>query len=148
MVSRTFAVLILASTVAWTGAAAAAERAKAKVDCTPTGEKLVYECKIMLMGRKSGAPLKGAKLVVGADMPSMPLTHNVRPVTASPGGMPGMYQATIELEMHGEWALKLDVSGPTRDRLIHKMHFGSAKGVKMDRGSQMKKMDHGQHMKK
>ena len=139
MVSRAFACLALASAMAWSGVAPAAERAKAQVVCAPTGKKLVYECEIMLMGRKSGAPLEGAKLVVGADMPSMPLAHNVRPVTAAPGRKPGMYTATIELEMHGEWALKLDVSGPTRDRLIHKMHFGAAKGAKMDRGHHMKK---------
>ena len=139
MVSRSLALLALTSAMAWSGGAGAAERARAEVDCAPTGKKLVYECKIVLMGRKSGAPLEGAKLVVGADMPSMPLAHNVRPVTASPGGKPGMYRATIELEMHGEWALRLDVSGPTRDRLIHKMHFGAAKGGKMDHGGHMKK---------
>lgn len=130
MVWRSLAVLALTSTMAWPGGAAAAERAKAEVECAPTGKKLVYSCTIALAGRKSGDPLEGAKLVVGADMPSMPLAHNVRPVTAAPGDKPGMYTATIELEMHGEWALRLDVSGPTRDRLFHKMHFGSAKGGK------------------
>ena len=139
MVSRAFACLALASAMAWSCVAAAAERAKAQVVCTPTGKKLIYACEIELLGRKSGTPLDGAKLVVGADMPSMPLAHNVRPVMASPGEKPGMYTATIELEMHGEWALKLDVSGPTRDRLIHKMHFGAPKGSKMDHGDHMKK---------
>ena len=134
MVWRSLAVIALTSTMAWPVGAAAAERAKAKVDCAPTGKKLVYRCEIVLTGRKSGAPLEGAKLVVGADMPSMPLAHNVRPVTAAPGARPGMYTATIELEMHGEWALRLDVSGPTRDRLFHKIRFGAAKGGKMDHG--------------
>ena len=137
MVSRALAVLAMAAV--WAGGAAAAERAKATVACTPTPTRLVYDCRIALMGRKSGAPLAGAKLVVGADMPSMPLAHNVRPVTASPGEMPGMYKARLELQMHGEWALKLDVSGPIRDRLIHKLHFGGAKGAKTDHGGQMKK---------
>ncbi len=139
MVSRAIACLALASAMAWPGAATATERARAQVVCAPAGKKLVYECEIMLMGRKTGAPLEGAKLVVGADMPSMPLAHNVRPVTAAPGGKPGMYTATIELEMHGEWALKLDVSGPTRDRLIQKMHFGAAKGATTGHGHHMKK---------
>ena len=134
MVWRSLAVLALTSTMAWPGGAEAAERAKAEVECAPTGKKLVYACSIALTGRKSGAPLEGAKLVVGADMPSMPLAHNVRPVTATPGDKPGMYTATIELEMHGEWALRLDVSGPTRDRLFHKMRFGAAKRGKMDHG--------------
>lgn len=140
MVSRAFACLVLASTIAWTGVPAAAERAKAQVVCTPTDRKLVYECEIMLVGRKSGAPLEGAKLVVGADMPSMPLAHNVRPVTASPGGKPGMFTATIELEMHGEWALRLDVAGPTRDRLIHKIRFGASKNSATDHGGQLNPM--------
>ena len=55
MVSRAFACLALASAMAGSGVAAAAERAQAQVVCAPTGKKLVYECEIMLMGRKSGA---------------------------------------------------------------------------------------------
>lgn len=102
----------------------AAERAKAKIDCAEAGERYVYDCSIMLMGKKSGEPMTGATIVIGADMPSMAMAHNVKPVTAKPGGMPGMYHARIHLQMHGEWALKLDVSGPTRDRIIHVMRFG------------------------
>ena len=139
MVRTAFATAAAVSAALWTGGAAAADRAKATVACAPTAERLVYDCKIRLMGRKSGAPLAGAKLVVGADMPSMPLAHNVRPVTAAPGAEPGMYEAQIELEMHGEWALRLDVSGPLRDRLIHKLHFGGAKGGETDHKHHMKK---------
>ena len=106
--------------------AAGAERARAKVACVETEHKLVYDCRIVLIGKKSGQPLAGATVVVGADMPSMPMAHSVKPVTAKPAGRPGAYEARIELEMHGEWALKLDISGPTRDRVIHKMHFGAA----------------------
>ena len=139
MVRTALASLAAASAALWTGGAAAADRAKATVACAPAAERLVYDCRIVLTGRKSGAPLEGAKLVVGADMPSMPLAHNVRPVTATPGGTPGLYEARIELEMHGEWALRLDVSGPLRDRLFHKMHFGGAKGAGTDPKHQMKK---------
>ncbi|MDE0058928.1 MAG: FixH family protein [Defluviicoccus sp.] len=139
MVRTALAIAAAVSAALWTGGAATAERAKATVECAPTAERLVYDCKIVLMGRKSGQPLAGAKLVVGADMPSMPLAHNVRPVTAAPGEKPGMYEARIELEMHGEWALRLDVSGPLRDRLIHKMHFGGAKGAETDHKHHMKK---------
>ena len=139
MVAKSLAVPAVAAAALWAGAGVAAERAKATVECAPTATRLVYECKIMLMGRRSGAPLEGAKLVIGADMPSMPLAHNVRPVTASSGGGPGMYEATLELEMHGEWALRLDVSGPLRDRLIHKMHFGGASDAQTDHKHDMKK---------
>jgi hypothetical protein len=55
---------------------------------------------------------------VSADMPSMPLVHNVRPVKASAGGEPGSYQAKLELEMSGDWALRIDLSGPLRDRVF------------------------------
>ncbi len=117
-------------------AAQAAERAKAKVDCKEAGEKHVYDCTIMLTGKKSGKPMDGAKIVIGADMPSMAMAHNVKPVTARPGGMPGMYHARIRLDMLGEWALKIDISGPTRDRIIHVMRFG--RGMDMKHGMGMK----------
>ena len=84
--------------------------------------------------------MEDAKIVVGADMPSMPMAHNVRPVTATATGEPGVYRARIELEMYGEWALSLEVSGPTRDKLIHKMHFGAAEGEPAAEG-----MAHGDH---
>jgi len=109
-------------------AADAAERAAAEVSCQPTDETLVYDCMIMLKGRSSGAPLDGAKITVKADMPSMPMAHNVRPVTAMASDKPGMYRARLALEMHGEWALTLDIAGPTRDRLIEKVMFAGAGG--------------------
>ncbi len=105
-------------------AASAGERAKADVDCKATGEKLVYDCMIMLMNKKSGDPIPGAKVLVKADMPSMPMAHNAPPVTAEAMGKPGDYHARLKLEMHGEWALTLDISGPLRDRLVKKLHLG------------------------
>jgi len=102
----------------------AAERLDADVDCRVTEQSLVYDCSIMLKGRKSGTPIEGAKIAVGADMASMPMAHNVAPVDAMAMGGPGMYHARLHLEMHGEWALKLMVSGPTRDIVIKKLHFG------------------------
>ena len=106
----------------------AAERARADVECTPTDQKLVYDCMIMLTGRKSGTAVDGVEFTVKTDMPSMPMAHNVKPVKAMPAGQPGMYHARIELEMHGEWILKMDVSKPARDTIIYKMHFGASKG--------------------
>jgi hypothetical protein len=61
--------------------------------------------------------------MVGADMPSMPMAHNVRPVKAEAGAQPGSYRARLELEMTGVWALRLDLSGPVRDRLISVLRF-------------------------
>ena len=107
--------------------AGADERKAAEVQCAPVERQaLVYDCMITLKGRKSGTPIAGAEFTVGADMPSMPAAHNVRPVPAEPHGTPGTYRARIELEMTGEWALKLDFTRPNRDRLVRKLHFGAS----------------------
>jgi hypothetical protein len=114
--------------------ASAGERAKADVDCKAAGEKLVYDCMIMLMNKASGDPIPGAEIVVKADMPSMPMAHNVAPVTAMATGKPGSYHARLKLEMQGEWALTLDVSGPLRDRLVKKLQLGEMGAMKHDGG--------------
>jgi hypothetical protein len=44
-------------------------------------------------------------------------------VKAKPAGKPGEYTARLELEMHGEWALKLNVRGPARDVIVKKIDF-------------------------
>ncbi len=118
----------------------AGERARADVECTRTEQKLVYDCMIMLTGRKSGTAMDGVEFTVKTDMPSMPMAHNMKPVKAMPAGKPGMYHARIELEMHGEWILKMDVSSPARDTIIHKMHFGASEGE-----SGASDMKHGKH---
>jgi hypothetical protein len=99
---------------------AAGQRLDAEVDCKPTKHDLVYDCRFLLTEAKTGKPVSGAELAVGADMPSMPMAHNVKPVKAAPGAAPGEYTARIELEMFGEWALKLDVRKPMRDRIVKK----------------------------
>jgi hypothetical protein len=128
----------------------AAERARADVGCTPTDQKLVYDCMIMLTGRKSGTAMDGVEFTVKADMPSMPMVHNVKPVKAMPAGKPGMYHATIKLQMYGEWALKMDVSSPARDSIIHKIHFGAPKGEGGSPGMKHREhqMKHGKHKMK
>lgn len=133
-------IVALAVMMALSSAAAAGERAKADVSCKATDEKLVYDCMIMLMKMKSGDPIVSAKIVVKADMPSMPMAHNVVPVNAMAMGKPGAYHARIKLQMHGEWALTMDVSGPLRDRLVKKMQFGKM-------GAGMGGMKHSEGMK-
>ena len=58
-------------------------RAKADVACKPAAEKLQYDCIIKLANARTNEPLSGLALTVGADMPSMPAAHNVRPVEAT-----------------------------------------------------------------
>ena len=113
----------------------AAERAMANVECTPTEQKLVYDCMIHLMGKTSKASLEGASIKIRTDMPTMPMAHNVRPVEAEPMAKPGMYKARLQLEMHGEWILRMEIGGPIRDLVIKKVMFGSeGQAMKMEHG--------------
>lgn len=105
-------------------AGAAPIRARADVACRPAAHRLQYDCAVMLTNARTNEPLTGITLTVGADMPSMPMMHNVRPAKAVPGQTPGTYQVRIELEMHGDWALQLNLSGPVRDRVVTTMRFG------------------------
>jgi YtkA-like len=98
-------------------------RAKADIACQPTAEELQYDCIIKLANPRTNHPLSGLDLTVGADMPSMPATHHVRTVKAVEDLAKGTYKARIALEMYGEWALRLDLSGPIRDRVIKVLRF-------------------------
>jgi len=96
--------------------AASAQRAQAELHCKPTKTDFVYDCTIKLS--RNGQPLAGAAITVGADMPSMPMAHNLKPVKAKPGKVPGDYEAKLDLEMLGQWAVKLRLGGPLKDQLI------------------------------
>jgi len=110
--------------LAWGHAAqASAMRATAEVTCEPGQRDLVYACNISLTDRHTGAPLRGLEVTVGATMPSMPMAHNVRPVTAQHGHHAGEYIAVLELEMYGVWALQIDLAGPVRDRVVATLDF-------------------------
>jgi len=114
---------VLGAAAALSSAAHAQERMGATVSCTQVGKTMAYDCVLMLKGSTSGQPIQGAAIVVGADMPSMPMAHNVKPVRAEPTGKPGEYRFRIELDMHGEWALKIRLAKPRRDLIVHKMMF-------------------------
>lgn len=107
------------------GPAEAAERAKAHVSCRPADPALTYDCTIRLITAAAGAPLTGVQITVGADMPSMPMAHNVKPVRAVPGKEPGEYTVRLELPMHGEWAARLRLSGSVRDQIFTHLIFTS-----------------------
>ncbi len=100
-----------------------AQTPKAELRCTSTGEDFVYDCTITL--RRGGKPLDGVQITVGADMPSMPMAHSVRPAKARPGTKPGEYRTRLDLEMLGEWAVKLRLDGPVRDLLVLHYEFDS-----------------------
>ena len=115
---------LLAIATAFPGSACADEvRAKAEVACQPLPARLQYDCTVKLANARTSEPLSGATVRVGADMPSMPMAHNVRPVQATAGEAPGSYRARVTLEMHGDWALRIDVTGPLRDRVVKLLRF-------------------------
>jgi hypothetical protein len=124
---------LLAATLAALVSPAFAQRLAAELDCNPTPQAYVYDCRIAL--KQSGNPVSGAEVSVGADMPSMPMAHNVKPVKAAPAGSPGEYRARLELEMHGEWAVKLRVARPVRDQLILHYEFDASGARPATRGA-------------
>ena len=102
---------------------ALAQAPKADLQCKFTGTDFVYDCTIRLS--RGGKPLEGARITVGADMPSMPMAHTVQPVKAQAAQAPGEYRAKLDLEMLGVWAVKLRLAGPVRDQLILHYEFDS-----------------------
>jgi hypothetical protein len=93
-----------------------AQGPQAALHCKPTATDYIYDCTIKLT--RDGKPLTGVALTLGADMPSMPMMHAVKPVKAKPGKTPGEYRAKLDLEMLGEWAVTLTLAGPAKDRLV------------------------------
>ena len=102
---------------------AAGVKARAEVSCSAASKPLEYDCTVKLSDLRSGEALTGVDVTVGADMPSMPMAHNVKPAKAVPGKEPGIYRAHIKLEMHGDWAVKVDLAGAVRDRIVKSMRF-------------------------
>jgi hypothetical protein len=70
----------------------------------------------------------GAQVTVALEMPSMPGEHTQKPVKARPGKGPGEYIARLDLDMLGEWDLKLRVTGPLRDQLVLHCQFDERGG--------------------
>jgi hypothetical protein len=89
--------------------------------CKHTGTDFVYDCVVHV--KRAGEPVSGLSITAGADMPSMPMAHNVKPVKARPGKAPGEYLLRLDLDMAGEWAVKLRLAGPVRDVLVVRHTF-------------------------
>lgn len=91
----------------------------AEVACAPEANVLRQRCRVRLTDRRTGRPVEGATVTLTADMPSMPLAHSVRPVTATPDAPAGTYQGTLELEMAGRWVIAARIAGPVQDQVTH-----------------------------
>ncbi len=120
---------ILASLIIFSPIGKALGKMMAEVECKGADKKLVYDCMIFITDFKTKKKINSAKFKVGAEMPSMPGAHNVKPVMAHSTGM-GTYHVRLNLEMYGEWVLKMDFTKPRRDRIVKKMIFGE-KGHEM-----------------
>ncbi len=91
----------------------------AEVTCAPETSALRQRCAVRLTDRRTGHPVEGATVTLSADMPSMPLAHAVRPVTATAGPRAGAYVGTLELEMAGRWVVAVRIAGPVNDQVTH-----------------------------
>jgi hypothetical protein len=111
------------------------DRIKVTTACTPTPVAFAYACTWSIANARTGAPIEGANVVLSADMPSMPMAHNVPPVAAKAAGAPGRYEATLPLEMHGEWAVRVTVTGPVRDLVVQVLRFDAAGAAPVARGN-------------
>lgn len=106
--------------------AGAADRAKAMLDCKAVASaEFAYDCTLDVTNARTGQPVVGATIILGADMPSMPMVHNVPPFAFKPADKPGRYQARIQLDMYGPWAIKLRITGPLRDEVVAVYQFGT-----------------------
>jgi hypothetical protein len=112
--------------LAFCATADAQVRPRADVTCKQADGPLNYDCVVKLIDAKSKTPIPGVTLSIGADMPSMPGVHHLRPAQAVEDAEKGTYRARLVLDMHGEWALQLNLSGPVRDRVIKLLRFEGA----------------------
>lgn len=108
--------------VSWSAAAYAAG-SHADIDCRPSGDGPVFDCTIRLTDRRTHAPIEGVKFSVTAEMPSMPMAHNIRPVPAAPTTEPGVYRTRLALEMYGTWTVKIAIAGPGHEQIRKTVEF-------------------------
>lgn len=116
----------MAALIAITSGSVCAQISVANIDCRSTTAKLIYDCEIALVDAKTRAPLSDAQFSVTADMPSMPMMHQVKSVVAVADGTPGIYRARLALEMPGIWTVKMRFSKPGKDLLQARLEFETA----------------------
>jgi hypothetical protein len=122
---------LAALALALAGEAALAQAPEPTLRCTLTKTDFVYDCVATLV--REGKPLTGAQFTVAADMPSMPGAHATVPARAAPGGKPGQYRLTLDLEMMGEWALEFRFTRPAKARVRQLYEFGEAGATRSGR---------------
>lgn len=73
---------------------------------------------------------------VSAEMPSMPMAHNMRQTIAMPvANLVGQYEFVLVLEMAGDWRLIYNISSPFIDRLHEPLIIGISEKPKEHKSS-------------
>jgi len=113
---------------------AQADMVKTQTSCMPHEQVLTYACKVNLFAHSK--PVSNAVISVSADMPSMPMTHNMRQIMAMPvAGLTGQYEFVLVLEMVGDWRLIYNISNPFIDRLYEPLVIGTSDKSKPHKSS-------------
>lgn len=86
----------------------------------PTSENLKRTLTIHVLD-KHGKPVTDAKVKVNLDMPSMPMAHHMAPLALQATDKPGVYASTVKFNMLGEWAARIDISGPIKQSVVRKL---------------------------
>lgn len=110
-----FVVMSFAALPTW------ADRINAQVHCAAGDKDQLFNCVFNIT--KNHVPLEEAEFSVQAEMPTMPMAHNARPVPAHQMDQAGFYHAGIDIAMDGAWVLKLIFERPQRDLVIVQTHF-------------------------
>lgn len=107
-------------------AAAQALRPQAELACVAYGSGPQLECTLRVT--RAGHPVEGLQVTLGAQMPSMPMAHSVKPAPALPTGRPGEYRGVLSLQMNGAWAVQADLAGPLRERVVRTLAVDECEG--------------------
>ena len=113
---------------------AQANMAKTQTSCMPHEQALTFACMVNLSVRSK--PVSNAGISVSADMPSMPMAHNMKQIMATPvAGLAGQYEFVLVLEMAGDWRLIYNISSPFIDRLHEPLVIGISDKSKQPKSS-------------
>ena len=105
--------------------AIAAERPKVDIACIPVGAPLAYDCTIIVRDARTQTPINHVDIIVEAAMPSA--NRGLAPVRAAAAGGPGTYRARLTLTAHGDWTLRLRLSGTVNDLVSERLRFEEAR---------------------
>jgi hypothetical protein len=94
---------------------------KTETNCEKTDVRLQFDCLVIM--KQGDDYINNAEVLVGADMPSMPMAHNVKPVSIEKSDNDGEYYFVIQLEMSGEWKFIYNFIKPKRDKVFEKLDF-------------------------